>query len=93
MGQITEQTIINAILALDVEKLKEIEKVLAEEYIAKREALSNCCKIIKTLESAELSKCDEYKTLCANHAKASEELDQLSIIRTKCNKALNALNP
>lgn len=92
MGQITEQNIINAIVALDVEKLKEIKESLLKIYNTNKSLMDTCCQKLKALEDTGFEKCPEYEAICLEYSNANTSITQTISLIEKCNKALKSLN-
>lgn len=92
MEQITEKTIINAIMALDVEKLKVLKESLVKTLDNNKKTVNTNNKVLKALEAAELKGCSEYKALCTSHLVLCETNGQLYSLINKCDKALESLN-
>lgn len=92
MEQITEKTIINAIMALDVEKLKVLKESLVKTLDNNKKIVDTNNRILRALEAAELKGCSEYKALYTNHLTLCETNGQLYSLIDKCDKALESLN-
>lgn len=90
MEQITEQDIINAIVALDVEKLKAFKNSLTENYKALKTMHSNKNTILKALEESGFKDCEEYTQITNDVDKLYTEMDELFSITDKCNKAIKS---
>ena len=92
MEQITEQDIINAIVALDVEKLKEIKESLLKTYNTNKSFTDTCCQKLKALEDAGFEKCPEYEAICTEYSNTNAPIAQIINLIERCNKALKSLN-
>lgn len=92
MEQITEQNIIDAIIALDVEKLKEIKESLIKTLDNNKKTVDTNNKVLKALDAAELKRCSEYKALSTSHLVLCETNGQLYSLIYKCDKALESFN-
>lgn len=90
MAKITEKDIINAIVALDVEKLKSTKDLLTENYKALKTMCSNKNTILKALEEADFKNCEEYTQTTNDVDKLYAEMEELFYIIDKCNKALKS---
>ena len=92
MEQITEQDIINAIVALDVEKLKEIKESLLKTYNTNKSLMDTCCQKLKVLKDAGFEKCPEYEAICTEYSNTNASIAQIINLIEGCNKALKSLN-
>lgn len=92
MEQITEQDIINAIVALDAEKLKEIKESLLKTYNTNKSFTDTCCQKLKVLEDAGFEKCPEYEAICTEYSNANASSTETISLIEKCTKALKSLN-
>lgn len=92
MEQITEQNIIDAIVALDVEKLKGIKEFLLKAYNADKSFTDTCYQKLRVLEEAGFEKCSEYEAICLEYSNANTSITQTISLIEKCNKALKSLN-
>lgn len=90
MAKITEKDIINAIVALDVEKLKSTKDLLTENYKALKTMCSNKNTILKALEDSGFKDCEEYTQIANDVDKLCTEIDELFYIIDKCNKAIKS---
>lgn len=83
MGEISQQDIINAIVALDGKKLKELQSVLREQYVDLNAKLKTKKQILTILdrvgiECVEGRKCaDDIKIINEQCSKISELLDKI----------------
>lgn len=77
MEQITEQTIINAIVELDVAKLKELSSALNGELKGLCTIKFIKVKAIGALSAAGLAGCPEVKTLSSEIEEIDNKLDRL----------------
>lgn len=92
MEQITEQDIINAIVALDVEKLKEIKESLLKTYNTNKSLMDTCCQKLKALEDAGFEKCPEYEAICTEYSNTNASSTEIISLIEKCTKALKSFN-
>ena len=92
MAKITEQNIIDAIVALDVEKLKEIKESLVEAYNNDKKFIDGCCRKMRILEDAGFSECSEYKALYSEYENINTSSVQTINLIGKCTKALKVFN-
>lgn len=92
MEQITEQTIIDAIVALDVEKLKKIKESLVEAYTNDKRFIDDCCRKMRILEDAGFNECAEYKTLHSEYENVNTSSVQTINLIKRCTKALKSFN-
>lgn len=90
MAKITEKDIINAIVALDVEKLKSTKDLLTENYKALKTMCSNKNTILKALEESDFKDCEEYTQITNDVDKLYTEMGELFSIIDKCNKAIKS---
>lgn len=90
MAKITEKDIINAIVALDVEKLKSTKDLLTENYKALKTMCSNKNTVLKALEESGFKDCEEYTQITNDVNKLYAEIDELFYIIDECNKAIKS---
>lgn len=92
MEQITKQNIIDAIVSLDVEKLKEIKESLLKTYNTNKSLMDTCCQKLKALEDTGFEKCPEYEAICAEYSNINASSTEIISLIGKCTKALESLN-
>lgn len=91
MDKITEQDIINAIVALDANKLEEISNNLRAQYTELYEVRRSTGRVCSTLKAAGFVNCKE---LSENTTKVEEQeamLNELSALVSYCNAAIKEL--
>lgn len=91
MEQITEQTIINAIVALDVAKLKELSSALKDEQHGLCATKSIKVRAIGALSAAGLTECPEVKTLSSEIEEIDNKLNSLCTLHDYATRAIKNL--
>lgn len=91
MEQITEQTIINAIVALDVAKLKELSSVLKDERHGLCATKAIKARAIGALSAAGLTECPEIKTLSSEMEEIDNKLNRLCTLHGYATRAIKNL--
>ena len=91
MEQITEQTIINAIVALDVAKLKELSSALKDERHGLCATKFIKVRAIGALSAAGLTEYPEVKTLSSEIEEIDNKLDRLCTLHDYVTRAIKNL--
>lgn len=91
MEQITEQTIINAIVALDVAKLKKLSSALKDERCSLCATKSIKARVIGALSATGLTECPEVKTLSSEIEEIDNKLNRLCTLRDYATRAIKHL--
>lgn len=91
MEQITKQTIIDAVIALDISKLKQTLSDLSNKRHGACEAKNTRTKIIGTLAAAGLGDCPEVEKIASEVEEIDKHLSEFCELYEYCYKAIKNL--
>ena len=92
MENIKEEDIIDAIIALDGQKIEDIRKSLRRQLKELYARSTKCQKVISILSAAGHHNHEEYAKQCALVDSISKEIESLQGLMEQCNCVLKELN-
>lgn len=92
MENILEQDIINAIIALDAQKIEKIRKSLRDQLRELHVQSTKFQRVVSILSAAGYHNHEEYAKQCALVDSISKEIESLQGLMEQCNCVLKELN-